>query len=34
MKYFYEQIKKEDDIVMRGVINTPDDFDENKNTQV
>lgn len=30
MKYFYEQIKKEDDIVMRGVINTPDDFDENK----
>lgn len=30
MKYFYEQIKKEDDIVIRGVINTPDDFDENK----
>lgn len=30
MKYFYEQIKKENGIVMRGVVNTPDDFDENK----
>ena len=30
MKYFYSQITKEDGIVMRGVVNTPDDFDENK----
>ena len=30
MKYFYEQIKRENGIVMRGVVNTPDDFDENK----
>lgn len=29
MKYFYQQITKEDGIVMRGVLNTPDDFDEN-----
>ena len=30
MKYIYSQITKEDGIVMRGVVNTPDDFDENK----
>lgn len=30
MKYFYEQITKKDGIVLRGVINTPDDFDESK----
>lgn len=30
MKYFYEQISKEDGIILRGVINTPCDFDENK----
>lgn len=30
MKYIYSQIKKENGIVLRGVINTPDDFDENK----
>ena len=29
MKYFYEQIRKEDGIIMRGVVNTPDDFDKN-----
>lgn len=30
MKYFYEQISKKDGVVLRGVVNTPDDFDENK----
>lgn len=30
MKYFYQEIKKEKGIVMRGVLNTPDDFDEDK----
>lgn len=30
MKYLYSQITKEDGIVLRGVVNTPDDFDENK----
>lgn len=30
MKYFYSQIKKDNGIVLRGVINTPDDFDANK----
>lgn len=29
MKYIYSQIIKEDGIVIRGVVNTPDDFDEN-----
>lgn len=28
MKYIYTEIKKSDGIVLRGVINTPDDFDE------
>ena len=27
MKYIYEQITKKDGITLRGVINTPDDFD-------
>ena len=30
MKYFYEQISKKDGVVLRGVVNTPDDFDKNK----
>lgn len=30
MKYFYEQISKKDGIILRGVINTPDDFDPTK----
>lgn len=30
MKYIYSQITKKDGIVLRGVVNTPDDFDENK----
>ncbi|MFO3715219.1 alpha/beta hydrolase family protein [Anaerococcus cruorum] len=30
MKYFYEQISKKDGVILRGVINTPDDFDPNK----
>lgn len=30
MKYFYSEIKKENGIVIRGIVNTPDDFDENK----
>ena len=30
MKYFYEQITKKDGITLRGVINTPDDFDKDK----
>ncbi|WP_296140342.1 S9 family peptidase [uncultured Anaerococcus sp.] len=30
MKYFYEQISKKDGIILRGVINTPDDFDASK----
>lgn len=30
MKYFYEQISKKDVIILRGVINTPDDFDASK----
>lgn len=30
MKYFYKQIKKENEIILRGVLNTPDDFDESK----
>ena len=30
MKYFYSQIKKDNGIVLRGVINTPDDFDAKK----
>lgn len=29
MKYFYQQIRKEDGIIMRGVVNTPVDFDKN-----
>lgn len=28
MKYIYTEIKKSDGIILRGVINTPDDFDE------
>lgn len=30
MKYIYEQISKKDGIILRGVINTPDDFDATK----
>lgn len=30
MRYIYEQIGKKDGIILRGVINTPDDFDESK----
>ena len=30
MKYIYKQIKKGNDIILRGVLNTPDDFDEKK----
>ena len=30
MKYIYSEIQKSDGIIMRGVINTPDDFDPNK----
>lgn len=30
MKYIYKQIKKDNDIVLRGVLNTPDDFDEDQ----
>lgn len=30
MKYIYSQIKKEDGIILRGVINTPDDFSADK----
>lgn len=30
MKFFYEQVKKDNGIVMRGVVNTPDHFDSNK----
>ena len=30
MKYIYEQISKKDGIILRGVINTPDDFDSAK----
>lgn len=27
MKYIYKQIKKDKDIILRGVLNTPEDFD-------
>lgn len=30
MKYIYEQISKKDGVILRGVLNTPDDFDESK----
>lgn len=30
MKYLYKEIKKENGIVLRGVVNTPDDFNPNK----
>lgn len=30
MKYIYKQIEKSNDVVLRGVLNTPDDFDENE----
>ena len=30
MKYIYEQIIKKDGISLRGVVNTPDDFDSLK----
>lgn len=30
MKYIYEQISKADGIILRGVVNTPDDFDARK----
>lgn len=30
MKYLYKDIKKDDGIILRGVVNTPDDFDPNK----
>lgn len=30
MKYIYQEIRKADGIILRGVINTPDDFDPNK----
>lgn len=30
MKYFYKEITKKDGTILRGVVNTPDDFDENK----
>lgn len=30
MQYIYSQITKEDGIVLRGVVNTPDDFDKDK----
>lgn len=30
MKYIYQQISKKDGIVLRGVLNTPDDFDKSK----
>lgn len=30
MKYFYQQISKKDGVILRGVVNTPDDFDKDK----
>lgn len=30
MKYYYKQISKKDGIILRGVVNTPDDFDTDK----
>ena len=30
MKYFYKDIKKENNIILRGVLNTGDDFDQSK----
>ncbi|MDO5048188.1 MAG: alpha/beta hydrolase [Anaerococcus sp.] len=30
MRYFYREIVKENGLILRGVLNTPEDFDENK----